>query len=98
MLGIAHGQAKLCFGHEDNPKRVEETVRRGDVVIIPAGVAHRLLEDIDGGFSMVGCYPKGCSWDMAYGNKGEEKQIEAIGKLPWFTRDPVYGDEGPTLS
>jgi uncharacterized protein YjlB len=76
---------------------VEETVTRGDVVVIPAGVAHRLLEDFKGGFQMVGCYPKGCSWDMAYGKKGEEEKIEGIRKLSWFEKDPVYGDEGPAL-
>jgi uncharacterized protein YjlB len=72
-------------------------VTRGDVVVIPAGVAHRLLEDLEGGFQMVGCYPKGYSWDMAYGKKGEEEKIEGIRKLGWFEKDPVYGDEGPAL-
>ena len=66
-------------------------------MIVPAGVAHRLLDDIEGGFSMVGCYPQGSSWDMAYGKKGEEKQIDGIGELGWFERDPVYGDEGPAV-
>ena len=53
VLGIAAGKAKLCFGHEDNPKRVEEVLGRGDVIVVPAGVAHRLLEDLEGGFTMV---------------------------------------------
>lgn len=97
VLGIANGKARLCFGHEDNPDRVEETVARGDVIVIPAGVAHRLLEDLDGGFQMVGCYPNGCNWDMAYGKKGEEESIGNIAKLAWFARDPVYGNEGPAL-
>jgi uncharacterized protein YjlB len=67
VLGIAHGRASLRFGHEDNPKGITETLSEGDVVVVPAGVAHRLLDDLDGGFSMVGCYPKGNSWDMCYG-------------------------------
>ena len=29
VLGIASGQAKLCFGHESNPERVEEVLQRG---------------------------------------------------------------------
>ena len=95
VLGISHGKARLCLGHEDNPRAVEETVGQGDVVVIPAGVAHRLLEDVEGGFSMVGCYPGGCSWDMAYGEEGEEERIEGIRRLGWFERDPVYGDGGP---
>lgn len=97
VLGIASGSAKLCFGHEDNPKRVEETVKQGDVIVIPAGVSHRLLEDLEGGFEMVGSYPKGFGWDMCYGKKGEEGKVEEIKKLAWFERDPVYGDEGPVL-
>jgi uncharacterized protein YjlB len=53
VLGIARGKAKLCFGHEENEGRVEVTVESGDVVVVPAGVAHRLLEDLEGGFEMV---------------------------------------------
>ncbi len=48
-------------------------------------------------FVQVGCYPKGYNWDMCYGKRGEEAKIEGIKKLPWFKRDPVYGDEGPVL-
>ncbi|KAK0276912.1 hypothetical protein LTR35_010306 [Friedmanniomyces endolithicus] len=97
VLGISRGRARLCFGHEENGGRVVEVLGKGDVVVVPAGVAHRLLEDLEGGFEMVGCYPKGCNWDMCYGKPGEELKIEAITKLPWFKRDPVYGDEGPVL-
>lgn len=97
LLAISHGSAALCFGHEENPDRVETTVRRGDVIVVPAGVAHRLMEDLDGGFEMVGCYPVGCGWDMAYGKEGEEGRIQGIGALEWFGRDPIYGGEGPVL-
>ena len=97
VLGIASGKARLCFGHADNPKRVEEVLQKGDVIVMPAGVSHRLLEDLDGGFTMVGSYPVGYSWDMCYGKKGEENKIAKIGELPWFKRDPVYGEQGPVL-
>ncbi|KAF2154153.1 hypothetical protein K461DRAFT_123404 [Myriangium duriaei CBS 260.36] len=97
VLGISSGSAKLCFGHEDNPDRVIETVKKGDVVLVPAGTAHRLMEDIDGGFEMVGCYPKGSNWDMCYGKSGEEDKIKGIERLKWFEKDPVYGAEGPAL-
>lgn len=33
----------LGFGHEKNPARIEERVKRGDVIIVPAGVGHRLI-------------------------------------------------------
>ncbi|KAL1305318.1 hypothetical protein AAFC00_002220 [Neodothiora populina] len=99
VLCVFSGSARLCFGHEENPGRVEVVVGKGDVVVVPAGVAHRLVEDLSGGqsdgFEMVGAYPKGCSWDMCYGKKGEEGKVGRIGGLEWFERDPVFGDGGP---
>ena len=51
VLSISRGKAKLCFGGEGNEGRVEVLVGRGDVLVVPAGVAHRLLEEVgDGGF------------------------------------------------
>lgn len=97
VLAIASGRAKLCFGGEDNEERVEPTVSKGDVIIVPAGVAHRLLQDMDGGFEMVGSYPNGEQWDMCYGKKGEEAKISKIKTLGWFERDPVYGEKGPAI-
>lgn len=98
VLSIAFGKAKLCFGGEDNPKRVEPVMEQGDVIVVPAGVAHRLLEDMDGGFTMVGSYPKGRSWDMCYGKEEEDEKVKGIEHLGWFDRDPIYGDAGPALN
>ncbi|KAL8975502.1 MAG: hypothetical protein Q9197_000240 [Variospora fuerteventurae] len=98
VLSIACGKAKLCFGGEDNPKRVEATVEQGDVLVVPAGVSHRLLDDINGDFTMVGSYPRGKQWDMCYGKEGEEEKVKGIKHVEWFERDPVYGHEGPTLN
>ena len=94
VLCISHGRARLCFGGEENEGRVEPVVEQGDVLFVPAGVGHRLLEDLDGGFEMVGSYPAGCDWDMCYGKKGESK-VNSIKGLSWFRRDPIYGDKGP---
>lgn len=95
VLIISKGSAKLLFGGEKNPGRVEVEVGKGDVVVVPAGVGHRLLEERGGeGFEMVGCYPKGAEgWDMCYGREGEEGVVERIRALGWFERDPVYGGE-----
>lgn len=100
VLCISNGRAKLCFGGEDNPGRVEARVEKGDVIVVPAGVGHRLLEDdkSGGSFQMVGSYPNGKQWDMCYGKKFEEDKARNIEKLGWFERDPVYGDDGPVLS
>ncbi|KZV84470.1 hypothetical protein EXIGLDRAFT_682732 [Exidia glandulosa HHB12029] len=100
VLAVSWGAARLCFGGDDNPAKVEPTVRKGDVIVVPAGVAHRLIKDLNEGgesFEMVGSYPPGCNWDMCYGNAGEQDVAERIAKIPWFERDPVYGDSGPVL-
>ncbi len=55
------------------------------------------MEDIDGGFEMVGSYQTGKNWDMCYGKEGEEKKVEAIANLGWFSVDPLYGEGGPAV-
>lgn len=72
-------------------------IRKGDVIVVPAGVSHRLLEDVDGRFQMIGSYPEGSKWDMCYGKEGEEAQAKGIVSLGWFERDPICGDKGPVL-
>lgn len=74
-------------------------VEKGDVMIVPAGVSHRLIEELGEqySFEMVGSYPRGKDWDMCYGRSGEEEMIEGIKDVEWFKRDPIYGDEGPVL-
>ncbi|GAA5845769.1 hypothetical protein JCM5353_004711 [Sporobolomyces roseus] len=99
LLAISRGRALLCFGGEENERRVEIEVVKGDVVLIPAGVSHRLLEDREGGFEMVGCYPKEAKgWDMCYGEEKDREKVEKIRGLGWFDEvDPVYGSsEGPS--
>ncbi|KAB2105262.1 hypothetical protein AG0111_0g6558 [Alternaria gaisen] len=95
VLCIFNGRAKLLFGGESNPGKVETEVKAGDAIVVPAGVGHRLIEDVEGGFQMVGSYPKGCSWDMCYGKQGEEKKAEAVGNVEWLEKDPLYGNDGP---
>lgn len=97
VLCVSNGRARLCFGGEDNPGRVEPVVQKGDVMVVPAGVGHRLLEDLGGGFEMVGCYPPGRQWDMCYGREDEEGKVQGIEELGWFDRDPIFGDNGPAL-
>jgi uncharacterized protein YjlB len=99
VLVVSQGKAKLCFGGEENEHRVEQEVEKGDVMVVPAGVGHRLLEDLSegSGFEMVGSYPKGKEWDMCYGKNGEEEKVERIKNVEWFNKDPVYGDQGPVM-
>lgn len=97
VLCVFSGHARLLFGGEQNPGKVEAEVRAGDAIVVPAGVAHRLLADLDGEFQMVGSYPKGCSWDMCYGKEGEEGMLEKVKNVEWLAKDPLYGDDGPVL-
>ena len=90
--------SKVGFGGEDNTSRVEASVSKGDVIIVPAGVGHMLLDDFNSGFEMVGSYPKGKSWDMCYGKADEEERVKGIASLGWFEKDPLYGDDGPTVA
>jgi uncharacterized protein YjlB len=100
VLGVVSGSARLCFGGEDNPERFEPSVQRGDLIIVPAGVGHRLLEDLHGNqeeFQMVGAYPPGKQWDMCYGKSKEKAKMQSINNVAWFQRDPLYGVDGPAL-
>lgn len=98
VLGVVSGSARLCFGGEENPGRYEPTVQKGDLMIVPAGVSHRLLDEAGReSFKMVGAYPKNKQWDMCYGRKGEEKKVQGIEQVDWFHRDPLFGIDGPAL-
>lgn len=91
-LGVASGRARLMLGGPEG--RVFE-VRAGDVIAIPAGVAHQRL-DSTGDFLVVGCYPPGQDWDLLRGEPGDraiaESNIPAV-DLP--ATDPVTGRTEP---
>lgn len=96
VLGVVSGSARLCFGGEGNPGRFEPTVKKGDLMIVPAGVNHRLLDELEN-FKMVGAYPKNKEWDMCYGKQGEEEKVKDIERVDWFHQDPLFGADGPAL-
>jgi uncharacterized protein YjlB len=93
-LGVYAGSARVQLGGESGP--VFE-IRAGDVVVIPAGVAHkRLASSVD--FAVVGAYPDGQRPDMCYGSSGERPRTEGnIRRVPSPRKDPVHGDAGPLL-
>ncbi|OWZ62233.1 hypothetical protein AYX14_05636 [Cryptococcus neoformans] len=98
---VTSGSARLCFGgppEEGNNGRLEVEVKKGDVMIVPAGVSHGMLEN-RGGFEMLGGYPIGAEdWDFCVGKEEEKGEAwERIKGLAWFEKDPVYGDQGPVL-
>src|SRR5436190_4568377 len=70
-------------------------VRSGDVILIPAGVAHHHI-GASPDFSVVGAYPDGRQWDLLRGLPGERpKSDRTIAALPIPDYDPIYGADGP---
>jgi uncharacterized protein YjlB len=94
VLGVFRGTASVQFGGD---RGRTQQLNAGDVVIIPAGVAHKNLESSDD-FGVVGAYPAGQDPDMCYGEPGERPQAdERIARVPMPDNDPVYGAHGPLL-
>ena len=92
VLEVSRGEASVRLGGDDNGKTFE--IRAGDVIIIPAGVAHKNLGS-SSDFQVVGAYPKGQKWDMNDGKPGERPQAERnIAQVPLPKTDPVYGRDG----
>lgn len=94
VLGVYSGSASVQLGGEQG---IICELHIGDVVVIPAGVAHKRLKS-SADFRVVGAYPTGQTWDMCYGKKGERpKTDQNITDVPTPQTDPVLGDEGPLL-
>jgi uncharacterized protein YjlB len=94
VLGVYGGTAKVRFG---GARGVVLSVGAGDMVIIPAGVAHKNV-GASQSFRCVGAYPRGQSWDMNYGKEGERPQADRnIARVPLPQADPVYGIHGPLI-
>jgi uncharacterized protein YjlB len=92
VLGVYAGSATVKFGGEHG---VKQKLSAGDVVVIPAGVAHKNL-GASSDFGVVGAYPHGAEWDMNYGQGKERPQSdENIARVPLPAMDPVYGANGP---
>jgi uncharacterized protein YjlB len=94
VLGITKGSALVLFG---GPSGIAISLEKGDVVIIPAGVAHK-NETSDKDFTCVGAYPEGQDYDIRKGEENDRPRAdERIAKVPMPTADPVFGTDGPLL-
>jgi uncharacterized protein YjlB len=92
VLGIAAGSATLMLG---GPRGREFAVQAGDVIVIPAGVAHKRMSS-DEGFLVVGGYPPGQDWDLLTGGPGERPAADRnISGVALPESDPVAGRNGP---
>ncbi|MES2760803.1 MAG: cupin domain-containing protein [Bacteroidota bacterium] len=95
VLGIYKGSGTLQFGGEFGERVM---VKKGDVIIIPAGVAHKnLTPQIE--LKCVGAYPDGKNFDMNYGKPEERTRADAnIRSLPIPAMDPVFGKDGKLVN
>jgi len=94
VLGVTRGTGRVQFG---GPSGITIPLEAGDVVIIPAGVAHKRIESEDD-FEVVGAYPEGQQYDIKKGDKDDRpKADENIKRVPLPQSDPVYGIDGPLI-
>jgi len=94
VLGVYSGKARVQLG---GPSGSIFRVKKGDVIVIPAGVAHKNL-GASLNFRVVGAYPVGQNWDMNYGKAKERPQVDRnIARVPLPGQDPVFGDNGPLI-
>jgi uncharacterized protein YjlB len=91
VLGIYSGKVKARLGGEGG---VSVTLEAGDVVVIPAGVAHK-NEGASSDFRVVGAYPLGTAPDMNYGKPGERPGTDRnVARVALPPADPVHGRQG----
>jgi uncharacterized protein YjlB len=94
VLGIAEGSARVRFGG-DRGKTL--TLDPGDVVVIPAGTGHRLVEGART-LVVVGAYAGGRDWDVIRDDPDEIGTARLrIAAVPLPDKDPVDGASGPLL-
>lgn len=92
VLGCISGKAKVQLGGPDSDV---VTFAQGDVLLIPAGVAHKNIKATDD-FKIIGAYPEGRDFDMQRGDEENYEELKkAIERVPLPKVDPVVGIEGP---
>ena len=92
VLGVASGSGSVRFGGEDGQL---VAIAAGDVVVIPAGVAHALINS-SSDFAVVGAYPGGSDYETLRDDPSllanAQKRIAGV---PLPDMDPVDGAGGP---
>ena len=94
VLGIACGSARVRLGGE-NGATVE--LRSGDVVVIPAGVAHK-RESATADLLVIGSYPKGQRPDICQATAASHDASAAnVARVALPGSDPVTGRADPLI-
>jgi uncharacterized protein YjlB len=92
VMGVARGSAKIeCGGIKGRVL----SLKAGDVLVLPAGTGHRLI-DASRDFLVVGAYPeKGGTYDECTDTRECADAAKRIAKVRKPAKDPVYGTSGP---
>jgi uncharacterized protein YjlB len=95
VMGVVRGETMIELGG-DNGVRLK--IQKGDVIVLPAGTAHKNLGD-ENGVVCIGAYPKGKEYDMCYGKESERPAaVDNIRKVKIPDYDPVFGSGGGVLN
>jgi uncharacterized protein YjlB len=93
MVAI-NGQTMLLLGGENG---AIITFKKGDVLVIPAGVAHKNLGK-EFSITCIGGYPDGIEYDIKYGSPGERPAADRnISEVNIPRTGPLCGDEDPLM-
>lgn len=91
VLVMLEGEGRVQFGGDQGD--IYE-VNKGDVVIIPAGVAHKSI-NLSPDFKCIGAYPWDIDLDMNYGTAEEHPRVDEHIKQAGLPKsDPVFGVQG----
>ncbi|HVC53639.1 MAG TPA: cupin domain-containing protein [Stellaceae bacterium] len=94
VLGIAAGSARVRLGGEHGQSVV---LNAGDVVVIPAGVAHK-REAASADLVVIGAYPRGQNPDICRAESAHHDRSAAnVAAVPLPGADPVTGAAAPLL-
>ena len=91
VMGVARGTAKIeCGGLKGRVL----SFKAGDVLVLPAGTGHRLI-DASRNFLVVGAYPKEGTYDECTDTRECRDAAKRVAKVRKPSKDPVYGKSGP---
>lgn len=95
VLCIYVGWVAVLLG---GPDGTVVTLQAGDVVVLPAGLAHQ-NQRASADLAVLGGYPEGRSWDLLTGQVGERPAADhRIRQLPLPANDPLFGPGGPLMT
>ncbi|MEK5030923.1 cupin domain-containing protein [Paenibacillus sp. FSL R7-0302] len=94
VLGVISGSASLQLGGDAG---YTADVKAGDVVVLPAGTAHKRLSATQD-FQIAGAYPGGADYNTRRATPEDlAAAVPEIRRVPLPERDPIYGEAGPLL-